>query len=213
MTDFVSLKREVQTHLGPHAGVGVTDPLASATGLLPAETEATVRMRDKRLREFAAGRCAARQAMSMIGAPAAPVPMGSDRAPCWPVGLVGSITHCSRAALAVIARHGTLRSVGIDLEEVEPLEHDLWDTILTPREQEHACDGFAAKRMFCAKEAVYKAQYPLTGRPLSFDDVELAFDGSNFTAYVRAGQGGGSVSTSGTVIQAQDLFVSIVVMQ
>lgn len=149
----------------------------------------------------------------MIRGPEASVPMESGRAPCWPVGLVRSITHRARAALAVTARHGTLRSVGIDLEETEPLEHDLWDTILTPREREHACDGFAAKRMFCAKEAVYKAQYPLTGRPLGFDDVELTCDGPDFTTHVRAGQGSGPVSTSGTVIQAQDLFVGIVVMQ
>lgn len=57
MTDFVSLSREVQTHLGPHAGVGVTDPSAPATNLLPAEAEVTARMQDKRLHAFSAGPC------------------------------------------------------------------------------------------------------------------------------------------------------------
>ncbi|APX14323.1 4'-phosphopantetheinyl transferase family protein [Tateyamaria omphalii] len=105
--------------------------------------------------------------------------MQGNRAPRWPDGLVGSITHTSQAALAIVTRSTAARSIGIDLEDATPLPHDLWDVVLTPAERARAHDGATAKRIFSSKEAVYKAQFPITGQRLEFTDLSIQFDGSH----------------------------------
>ena len=57
-----------------------------------------------RQREFAGGRTCARRALLRLGHAAQPIPVGACRAPVWPHGVVGSITHCSSFAAAAVAR-------------------------------------------------------------------------------------------------------------
>lgn len=161
--------------LGPLVGVAVTDPTAPADDLPPALAAAMVRAVPKRRAEFAAGRRAVRAAMADIGLPPADIAQGADRAPIWPAGLSGSIAHCDRACIAAVsAAHP---SIGIDIEPATPLDADLIPVICTPAEQawlaRQADAGLAAKMIFSAKEAVYKAQYPLTGQVIGFDAVTL----------------------------------------
>ncbi|TNF60862.1 MAG: 4-phosphopantetheinyl transferase family protein, partial [Rhodobacteraceae bacterium] len=73
-----------------------------------------------------------------------------------------------------------------------PIDSDLWDTICTTAERA-ALDalpivarGLAVKRIFCVKEAVYKAQFTLTGALLDFDAVDVAIHGRTFTATFRS---------------------------
>jgi 4'-phosphopantetheinyl transferase EntD len=147
-------------------------------------------MVDKRHREFAAGRRAARAAMVELGQRGVAIPMGPDRAPVWPEGLVGSISHTDTHCLAAVARSGNVRSLGLDLETDLPLQQDLWPEICTSDEmawlatQPTPTRGHLARLIFSAKEAVYKAQYPLTGQLLEFDAFEIIFDvvGGGFTA-------------------------------
>src|SRR3979409_1002599 len=47
----------------------------------------------KRQREFLAGRWCAEEALQCLGAGSTHVAMAKDRAPIWPDGVVGSITH------------------------------------------------------------------------------------------------------------------------
>lgn len=186
MTDLAALASALRGLLGPGIGIGVADPAAPGGMLWPQEVPATVRMVDKRRREFTAGRTAARAAMADLGLPPAPVPMAPDRAPLWPEGLTGSIAHCATACIAAVAPLDQLRSIGIDIEEATPLAPDLWDTVLTPGERSwlDTCPpndrGLLAKRIFSAKEAVYKAQYPLTGRVIDFQEVQIAPESQGF---------------------------------
>ena len=119
--------------------------------------------------------------MAALGQPALAIPSGSDRAPIWPDGIVGSISHCDSLAIAVVARRadGTL-TLGVDIEVALPLEADLIDSICTPAEQRYLYSagnaGLMAKVIFSIKESVYKAQYPLTGKMLEFDEVETTLD-------------------------------------
>lgn len=140
--------------------------------------------------EFAAGRLAARDAMGQLGFAASPVPMASDRAPIWPEGLIGSITHSAGLALACVAQARDVAALGIDLEPDEALEKDLVSTILTPEEAE-AIPEEDARAAFCAKEAVYKALYPLTGEIWDFDAVGLVLylKAETFTARLRKDAG------------------------
>lgn len=68
--------------------------------------------------EFAAGRHAARMAMAQLGHLQQPIVHGADRAPIWPAGLNGSITHSATLCLAAVTQAPLL--VGIDLEPATP---------------------------------------------------------------------------------------------
>lgn len=162
-----------------------------------------------RLAEFAAGRAAARAAMAALGVTPAPVPMGPDRAPVWPLGLTGSITHCTGACLAIVGTTTAWRGLGIDAEPLTPLEPALWPTILGP--DESARDGVEVLRAFVAKEAAYKAQYAQSRALFDFHTLRLTWDGprfaARFTTAVPPFAAGDALR--GTVVQAQGLLVAV----
>ena len=184
------LAAAVRDLFGPGVAVAAADPRAPATGLLPEETAPTGRMIEKRHREFAAGRRAARAAMTGLGLPAVAIPMGPDRAPVWPEGVTGSISHTDTHCLAAVARTGEVRALGLDLEPDMALEPALWPDICTGAElgwleaRPAPERGRLARIIFSAKECVFKAQYPLTGAMLGFDAFGIGMDLSagTFTA-------------------------------
>ena len=165
-------------------GVGVTDPRLPLTPVYPQEGAAIARAVPKRRNEFLAGRQAARIALSAIGGPSVALPSGADRLPLWPDGFTGSITHCDDLCLAVATPH--TRAVGIDVEPATALPRDLWDAILLPEEQNAIVDtpdpGLTAKLIFSAKEAAYKAQYPISRVLYGFHDMHLTLGAGRFQA-------------------------------
>jgi 4'-phosphopantetheinyl transferase EntD len=137
----------------------------------------------ERRREFGTVRWCARKALRQLGVPAVPILPDGDRAPRWPVGVVGSLTHCAGYRAAVVARSGELRGVGIDAEPHAALPADVLDLVLRAEERARLLTLAEAdpgrhwdRIVFCAKEAVYKAWFPLTGRWLDFDDVSVTVD-------------------------------------
>ncbi len=210
MTGLTALEDALRGVFGPGIGVGVTDPRIDYGGLYPAEEGATTRMAPKRRLEFTSGRHAARTAMADIGVEPAAIVMGDDRAPVWPDGVIGSIAHCGTACISAVARKGSMRSIGLDIEKATPLAVDLWDTICTDTELEWLTAqptktlGLRAKQIFTAKEAVYKAQYPLTGQLIGFGDVELDLDqhGTNFTARANTTKFQGQFAQASTLLLA-----------
>jgi 4'-phosphopantetheinyl transferase EntD len=132
----------------------------------------------ERRREFGTVRYCARKALLTIGVPAVPILPDADRAPRWPAGVVGSMTHCAGYRAAAVARSGELRGVGIDAEPHAALPRATLDLVLRDEERTHLPALAHTRRdlhwdriLFCAKEAVYKAWFPLTGRWLDFADV------------------------------------------
>ncbi|WP_417586779.1 4'-phosphopantetheinyl transferase family protein [Pararhodobacter oceanensis] len=127
-----------------------------------------------RQREFAAGRIAARQAMGRD----LPVVMAEDRAPVWPAGVTGSITHAGGWALAVAGVADKL--IGIDLEVDAALPAEVWETVLTASEHAALRDmpdaGRWARVIFSAKECAYKAQYPRTKQLFGFEVFEVTLE-------------------------------------
>src|ERR687893_269172 len=137
----------------------------------------------ERRREFGTVRWCARKALRQLGVPAAPILPDGNRAPRWPIGVVGSMTHCAGYRAAVVAGSGELRGVGIDAEPHAALPADVRDFVLRDEERKRllALAGADPGRhwdriVFCAKEAVYKAWFPLTGQWLDFDDVSVSVD-------------------------------------
>lgn len=134
----------------------------------------------RRREEFRAGRAAARAAMAALGVAPAAVSVGPDRAPIWPDGLVGTITHCAGACLAMVGGVGRWAGLGLDAEPLTPLEPALWPLLLAPGET--VTDGHSALALFVAKEAAYKAQYALSRQLFDFQTLHLTWQGDRFTA-------------------------------
>jgi 4'-phosphopantetheinyl transferase EntD len=157
--------------------------------LFPDEIAAVRRAVPSRQREFAAGRTCARRALESLGVPAGAIPVGPHRAPVWPDGVVGSITHCKGFTGAVVALASCVRSVGFDAEPAQALQPDLHRLICTPEEVAWLVSapnrrGDWGKLIFSAKESVHKCLYPLYGITLDFLDVTIMFapDGNTFAA-------------------------------
>lgn len=154
-------------------------------GLWPREREAVAHAVGKRQRELATGRALARAALARLGVAACEIPSGADRAPVWPEGIAGSITHSDVRAIVALGARAEIGSIGIDLEEGPVLAEELWRPILLADERERLerepeeGRGRSALIVFAAKEALYKAQHPISRRFMGFHElsVELVPEG------------------------------------
>ena len=180
--DLDALRQQLSKALGPNIGVACRDVDGDPQVLWPVEREAVLKAIPRRQREFAAGRAAAREAMIQVGWSPEAIPSAPDRAPIWPEGLVGSIAHNGQACVAIIGRRDQVHAMGLDIEEDIAMDPTLWTTICTPGELATIAAlpqserGRCVTRLFCAKEAFYKWQYPQTQRMLDFCDVQVSFD-------------------------------------
>ncbi|MBJ8344969.1 4'-phosphopantetheinyl transferase superfamily protein [Antrihabitans sp. YC2-6] len=160
-----------------------TDP----PGLKPHPLEESMISRavEKRRREFIGARHCAREAMAKLGVEPGPVLRGDRNVPVWPRGLVGSLTHCEGYRGAALGYSMQFRSVGIDAEPHGPLPEGVLDHVSLPEERTWlAAQGGEIhwdRLLFCAKEATYKAWFPLTGRWLGFEDAHITFTADGVT--------------------------------
>jgi 4'-phosphopantetheinyl transferase EntD len=158
------------------------DPRMAEEDLLPGEERAVAKAVPSRRREFSAGRTCARRAMAALGAHASPILQGEDRAPIWPEGLVGSITHTeSWCAAAVARRQDGIRAIGLDVEPAEPIDPALLRIICVAEERELLAArpeerGVLGRLIFSAKESAYKCQYPLSRTLLGFHAMHVLLD-------------------------------------
>lgn len=78
------------------------------------------------------------------------------------------------------SRRARFVALGIDAEENRPLPAGVLDMVATAEERawltEAGEDVAWDRLLFSAKESVFKAWYPLTGRWLGFDDAVLVVD-------------------------------------
>lgn len=147
---------------------------------LPEEEPLIARSVAKRRYEFITVRYCARQALQELGVPPVPILKGEKGEPCWPDGVVGSLTHTEGFRGAAVARHDAVRSIGIDAEPHDVLPNGVLDAISLPAERTEISTLPAElhwdRILFCAKEATYKAWYPVTQRWLGFEDAHIVFD-------------------------------------
>ena len=143
--------------------------------LLPQEARAFVSSVVKVRRASGAARIVARQLLAQLGYAPCAVPKAPSGAPIWPAGVVGSLAHDSRVAVAAVGRCRDVAALGIDVEPAESLPSDLLDLVATPQEQlKLADDPYQGRLLFAAKEAVYKAVYPLDQTFLDHHDVQIS---------------------------------------
>jgi len=160
--------------------------------LFPEEAPAVAQAVETRRREFAAGRWCARRALAALGVESVAIPVAARRAPVWPAGVVGSISHCRGFVGAAVAPVTCLSALGFDVELAEPLAPELVASICTDVEQAWMARDPRApgcgwpKLLFSAKESVHKCIFPTFGRTLDFVDVTIVVDPAHGTFAVRS---------------------------
>jgi 4'-phosphopantetheinyl transferase EntD len=163
-------------------GLAYSEVYSDPPGLtpLPEEEPLIAKSVAKRRNEFITVRHCARIALGKLGLPPVPILKGEKGEPCWPDGVVGSLTHCAGYRGAVVGRTEAVRSVGIDAEPHDVLPDGVLNAISLPEERHETAalpEGLHWDRiLFCAKEATYKAWFPLTKRWLGFEDAHIVFD-------------------------------------
>jgi 4'-phosphopantetheinyl transferase EntD len=170
------------------AGVASRDTTEDVpeSAMFPEEAARVSKAVEKRRREFGTVRHCARTALGELGIAPVAILNGERGAPQWPSGVVGSMTHCAGYRAAVVARSSVIHTVGIDAEPHAPLPQEGMLTMIAREEEiprlarlSSAEPGVHWDRMlFCAKEAVYKAWYPLTRKWLGFEEASITLDPS-----------------------------------
>jgi len=154
--------------------------------LFPEEEQIIARAVAVRRREYATVRSCARSCLDRLGYPPVPILPGVGGAPTWPAGVQGSMTHCAGYAAAAVGPGPQISAIGIDAEPDVPLPDGVLDLIATAAERDRlAVAGTEPGRpnwdrlLFSAKEAVYKAWFPLVGEWLDHQQAEIIFGPEN----------------------------------
>jgi 4'-phosphopantetheinyl transferase EntD len=176
------MSKLLDTVLAPAQSLASAERYDDPPGLapLPEEEPLVARSVAKRRNEFVTVRYCARLALEELGQPPVPILKGEKGEPCWPDGIVGSLTHCAGFRGAVVGREADVRSVGIDAEPHDVLPDGVLDAVSLPVERAELAalpnELHWDRILFCAKEATYKAWFPLTQRWLGFEDAHITFD-------------------------------------
>ena len=136
----------------------------------------------KRQAEFYFGRLAASQALAQYGLSQVEVQSGKFREPIWPVGIVGSITHQSKFAAAVVLDQQGHAGIGIDIESIiqTSMQDAMFATVVSATEVKYLRSLTADLTLntllsvtFSAKESFFKATFNTVGRYFDFDMIEV----------------------------------------
>lgn len=145
----------------------------------PEEAQKLAKAVPKRRNEFIAGRRCARAALAQMGLQPRAMPPDERRAPQWPVGTVGSISHSIELCCAVASHSNTIACLGVDLETTTRISSGVIERVLHPLEVDFVSDDKAyGSLIFSAKEAFFKAQHPVWEAWPNFEDLAFEVDTS-----------------------------------
>ena len=178
--------------------LALTSKENSDAALLAEETPLAARMKGNRLSDFTCGRHSAHLAQTLLGLPEYPV-LQQGRAPVWGQGLCGSISHSHQWALAGVTTFW--RSIGVDVELINRVTPKLHKSLFLPEEMS-ALDllpAGATAVAFSAKEAGYKAIYPLVGEFIGFHQasIDLNWEKQEFRIRYHGAHSGNNALESG----------------
>ncbi|MEB5477848.1 4'-phosphopantetheinyl transferase family protein [Acinetobacter pollinis] len=140
------------------------------------------KMTMKRRNEYLAGRICTTVALKKLGIKDKELnglTINSDRAPNFPDGIIGSITHTKDIAIACVAKSRTYANIGIDIEKIIDMEtcKSIAKIIMTPYEIRKIESLNKLKipyinlitLIFSAKESLFKALYKNVGYVFGFE--------------------------------------------
>lgn len=152
------------------------------THLLPEEARSIPARQPAMRRASGAARWIAHGLLAELGVNDVAIARAPSGAPVWPEGITGSLAHDDEMAVAAVAPVGRIASLGIDVEPAQPLPDDILALAATPADRTDAADRYLAGRiLFAAKEAVYKAVYPLDREILGYEDITVDLDAGRAT--------------------------------
>ncbi len=136
----------------------------------------------KRQAEFLAGRVVAATALKSCGVAYPAIEIQPDRAPRWPAGYIGSISHTNDRAVAVVASSQHHTAVGIDVERI--MDSATLMQVLPAitvgdewRRVECSGSGLSVEQLgtliFSAKESLFKALNPIVNKFFDFTAAAL----------------------------------------
>jgi len=132
----------------------------------------------KRRAEYLAGRCLAQRLLAPLGFTDFILLPGEDRAPQWPPGIAGALSHNAHIALCAVHGEPGQGGVGLDVETLmsSVSVQELWSNIVGVEECDRLrCQPQAFNLLltltFSAKESLFKALYPQVRRYFDFLDA------------------------------------------
>ena len=158
--------------------------------LHPEEKSIGASMAEKRRSEFFTGRHCFHTARRTLNLEFVPL-LRQGKVPSWPADSVASISHNQQLACAIVATN--LKGVGVDVEHTQRVEKKLWRKLFTEDELKYLrnthlpmAEDLCATVMFSAKEAGYKAVFPINKQFISFQEVtvQITDDGEFVFNYV-----------------------------
>jgi 4'-phosphopantetheinyl transferase EntD len=162
------------------------DDTGQPVALHPDEEVFVAKAAPKRQRDFALGRACARAALAQLGQGHAVIAIDEGGAPLWLAGIVGSITHTTGYAAALVSEARLFSGLGVDAERVGGVTQDLWPRLFDAAERDHLTGldsesrAVMATLFFSAKETAYKA-WRMKGA-LAFRDIRITPEPNGFTA-------------------------------
>lgn len=146
---------------------------------IPSPTHLTQAVR-KRRAEYLASRVVVRNALSRMGIEAAILSNDGDRAPVWPVGISGSLSHSHQSIAVLLSRAEHRLLLGVDCENILPAEtaEQMHSVIVSPAEKQTLLESglpfaTALTLAFSVKESLYKALFPLLRQAMDFRAAEI----------------------------------------
>lgn len=147
----------------------------------------------KRRAEYLASRYAARVALASSGIVDFTLENDADRAPMWPRGIIGSLSHTAQRAVIISAADRPQRLAGVDVEQLMKADNalELSEMIVSASELHHLrqCGlplTTALTLAFSLKESLYKALYPHLRQFMDFHSAEVTkLDGETGEACLR----------------------------
>lgn len=145
----------------------------------------------KRKNEFYSGRWSAIQCLAKKNASNLSIQIGEDRAPIWPMGIIGSISHSDQLAATLLDENTYCLAIGLDIQPIssQTLAQNLKNFILHPLEIKRFGHQFNARLfdlIFSAKETLFKALYPSCSIFFDHQEAEVfKIDPSQNTLQIR----------------------------
>ena len=174
----------------------------------------------KRRAEYLASRLCVRHALSQLGIDDFVLANDRDRAPLWPQGIVGSLSHTHHCISLLLARAAGKKLLGVDCEQIMQRQtaEEMQSMIVTAQEkavlrQSGLPFATALTVAFSLKESLYKALFPQLREFMNFDAAEITHCTPNagqvtlrLTQTAAAGR-----EFSGRVLSDQDEVLSWVI--
>ena len=145
-----------------------------------------------RNQEYLLGRLAIKDALGSLGYPTTWIERDPlTKAPVWPEGITGSLSHSSGLALAVVGDSPPILGLGVDLEKANrTIDLGIERHICTQDESDDLrslhLENHAIRLLltFSAKESLYKCFFGRVPRDLlRFKNVSLKWESSKWTAH------------------------------